>query len=88
MKKRPGLAHILKKNIIYIIAFCRIIGVGFLVNGHNPALFVYFFFFTNGKYSINLTIEDKGVDGVLGTRTWGGRMLAQTNPLSYGGTPY
>ena len=39
------------------------------------------------KYSTNLTMNDKFVDGVLGTRTWGCRGQVQANPLSYGGTP-
>ena len=35
-----------------------------------------FSFFPHDKYSTNLTIKYKSVDGVLGTRTWGGRMVA------------
>ena len=40
--------------------------------GQNQPLFVYFRSFHCAK--INLTIIDKSVDGVLGTRTRGGRM--------------
>ena len=43
-----------------------------------PGLFfVYFRSFRNAKTnrcSTNLTLNDKSVDGVLGTSTWGGRM--------------
>ena len=31
-------------------------------------------FFSHDKYSTN-TINDKSIDGVVGTRTWGGRMV-------------
>ena len=44
-----------------------------------PCLFI-FSLFSHDKYSTN-TINDKRLDSVLGTRR-----LAQTNPLSYGGT--
>ena len=37
-------------------------------------LFVYFSFFSHDNYITNLTINDKSVDGVLGTQTQGGRM--------------
>ena len=36
---------------------------------------LYLFIFSHDKYSTNLTINDKSVDGVVGTRTWGGRMV-------------
>ena len=44
--------------------------------GQTRPLFVYFLFFSQykDKYWTNLTLYDKSVDGVLGTRTWGGRM--------------
>ena len=42
--------------------------------GQARPLFVVFSFFSNDKYSTN-TIYEKSVDGVLGTRTWGGRMV-------------
>ena len=42
----------------------------------NTASFCLFLFFSNDKYySRNLTKNDTSVDGVLGTRTWGGRMV-------------
>ena len=44
-------------------------------NGPNPASFCLFSFFSHDKFSTNLTINDKSVDGVLGTRTRGGRMV-------------
>ena len=40
-----------------------------------PGLFLFNSFFSHDKYSTNLTINDKSIDGVLGTWTWGGRML-------------
>ena len=40
-----------------------------------PGLFLFISFFSHDKYSTNLTINDKSIDGVLGTRTLGGRML-------------
>ena len=44
--------------------------------GPNQASFVYFRSFHNArtKYSTNLTINDKSIDGVLGSQTQGGRM--------------
>ena len=39
------------------------------------------------KYSTNFTINDKSIDEVLGSRTRAAWWKAQTNPLSYGGTP-
>ena len=42
-----------------------------------PGLFlVYFCSFSQhkDKYSTNLTINDKSIDGVLGSRTWGSMM--------------
>ena len=45
----------------------------FFKNGPNPASFCLFSFFSHDKYSTN-TINDKSIDGVLGTRTRGGRM--------------
>ena len=38
-------------------------------------LFVHFSSFSHDKYSTNLTINDKSVDDVLGTRTRVGRMV-------------
>ena len=46
----------------------------FFRNGPNPAYFCYFLFFSHDKYSTN-TINDKSIDGVLGTRTQGSRMV-------------
>ena len=48
--------------------------VFFIKNGPNPASFGLFSFFSPDKCSTN-TINDKSVDGVLGTRTRGGRMV-------------
>ena len=46
----------------------------FKKNGQTTASFCLFSFFSPDKYSKN-TINDKNVDGVLGTRTQGGRMV-------------
>ena len=45
-----------------------------LKNGPNPASFCLFSFFSHDKYSTN-TINEKSVDGVLGTQTRSGRMV-------------
>ena len=50
----------------------------FLKNGPNPAsfcLFLFFFSHCKEKYSTNLTINYKSIDGVLGTQTRGSRMV-------------
>ena len=44
------------------------------LNGPNPASFCLFSYFSYDKYSTN-TINEKSVDGVLGTRTQGSRMV-------------
>ena len=43
-------------------------------NWPTQASFCLFLFFLQDKYSTNLTINYKRVNGELGTRTWGGRM--------------
>ena len=58
----------------------------FLLKMAQTRPFYLLLFFSHDKYSAN-TINDKSVDGVLGIRTRGGRMVGQTNLLSYGGTP-
>ena len=42
--------------------------------GQTWPLIVYFSFFSHDKYSTN-TINDKSIDGVLGTQAQGGRMV-------------
>ena len=42
--------------------------------GSRPQSCTLFSFFSHDKYSTNLTINDKSVDGMLGSWTWGGRM--------------
>ena len=61
--------------------------VFFIKNGPNPASFGLFSFFSPDKCSTN-TINDKSVDGVLGTRTRGGRMVGadESTELWYYGT--
>ena len=46
----------------------------FLKIGQNPASFCIFSFFSHDTYCRNI-INDKSVDGVLGTQTRGGRMV-------------
>ena len=43
-------------------------------------LFVYFRFVSRDKYSTKLTINDKRIDGVLGTQTQGSRMVDADEP--------
>ena len=60
----------------YVRCQCRIAwpdGYIFL-NGPNPSSFCLFSFFSHDKYS-TITINEKSIDGLLGTRTWGGRMV-------------
>ena len=52
------------------------------LNGPNPASFSLFSFFSQDKYSTNLTINDKSIDGVLGTRTQGGRMVGADESIA------
>ena len=40
-----------------------------------PRLFLFIFVLFTKKYSTNLTINDKSVNGVIGTRSQGGRMV-------------
>ena len=47
----------------------------FLKKWAKPGLFLFISFFSHDKYSRNLTINDKSIDGVFGTRTRGGRMV-------------
>ena len=49
--------------------------ISFFENGPNPASFCLFPFFSQDKYSTNLTLNDKSINGVPRTRTWGGRMV-------------
>ena len=44
-------------------------------NGPNSTSFCLFSFFSHDKQSTNLTKNDKSVDGLLGTRTRGSRMV-------------
>ena len=44
------------------------------LNGPSPASFCLPSFFSHDKYSTN-TKNDKSVDGMLGTRAWGGRTV-------------
>ena len=45
------------------------------LNGPNPASFCLFLFFLQYKYSTNLTINDRSIDGVLGIRTQDSRVV-------------
>ena len=46
----------------------------FFKNGPNPASFGLFSFFSHDKYSTNI-LNEKSLDGVLGTQTRGSRMV-------------
>ena len=46
------------------------------LKGQTRPYFCLFSFFSHDKYSTNLTMNDKIVDDVLGTRTQGGKMVA------------
>ena len=53
--------------------------VFYVKNGPNPASFCLFFVLFShckDKYSTNLTINDKCIDGVLGSQTRGGRIVS------------
>ena len=52
----------------------RLIGWIYFYIWAKPGLFCLFFFFSQDKYSTNLTISDKSIYGLLGTRTCGSRM--------------
>ena len=54
---------------------CRDLISSFFKCAKPGAFFVYFHSFSHDKYSTNLTVNDKSVDGVLGTRTRGGSMV-------------
>ena len=47
----------------------------FKQNGPNPASFVYFRPFHNTMTNTVHNLTNKYIDGVLGTRTWGGRVV-------------
>ena len=53
-----------------------------------PGLFCLFWFFSYDKNSPNLTINDKSVDGVLGIRTGGGRMVGAEKSTELRRHPY
>ena len=63
----------------------------FLVKlGQNPTSFLFIFVLflhCKDKYSTNLTINDKSVDGVLGSQTWGGRMESEDEFTELWGHP-
>ena len=60
----------------------------FLKNGPNPATFCIFSFFSHDKYSRNLTINDKSIDGVLGIQTGGGSMVGADKSTELWRHPY
>ena len=45
------------------------------INGPHPASFCLFSFFSRYNYSTNLMINDKSIDGVLGSQSQGLRMI-------------
>ena len=82
-KLRGPLVDTHQLKLISVEKFTRIkqckrlnkVGLGLVhifYNGPTPASFCLFSFFSHDKYSTNLTVDDKSIDGVLGTRTRGG----------------
>ena len=66
---RNKLGSFQKRCVWYTKSYCK--------NGSNPASFLFIFVLFShrmDKSSTNLTIIEKSVDGMLGSRTWGGRM--------------
>ena len=59
-----------------------------LKNGSNMASFCLFLFFSHDKYSTNLTIKNKSIDGVLGTQTLSGRMVGTDESTELWWHPY
>ena len=51
--------------------------------GQTRPLFVYFRSF----HKTNFTVNDTSVDGGIGNRTWGGRMVGADEFTELGGTP-
>ena len=67
-KDRYEMLHKTHKRLGRLILF---------LNGPNPASFLFIFVLFShcmDKYSTNLTINEKSVDDMLGSRTRGGRM--------------
>ena len=58
------------------------------LNTPNPASFCLFSVSSRNKYSTNLTINDKSIDGVLGTQTWGGRMVGAYEMVDFAAAPH
>ena len=82
-KLRGPLVDTHQLKLISVEKFTRIkqckrlnkVGLGLVhifYNGPTPASFCLFSFFSHDKYSTNLTVDDKSIDGLLGTRTRGG----------------
>ena len=78
-----GKYHCMADLLFYLFwlscfTFVKLIYLIFKKNGPDLAFFLFVRSFHNAKtninYSTNLTINDKSIDGVLGTRTRGGRM--------------
>ena len=59
----------------------------FLKKWTKPGLFCLFLFFSHDKYSTN-NINEKSVDGVLGTRTRGSRMVGADESTELWWHPY
>ena len=56
------------------------VGKLFLFKWAKPASFCLILFFSNDNYSTNLTLNDKSVDVVFGTRTQGSRIVGADEP--------
>ena len=73
--KGVKICHKLFKTIVHCLLFQSHSGKIVKKIGPNPASFCLFSFFSHDIYSTNLTINDENIDGVLGTWTWGSRIV-------------
>ena len=69
----PGLQ--VRNFIIYETLLPRSFNSQYLCIRQIRPLFAYFLFFSSYKYSTDMTIKDKSLDGMEGTQIWGGRMV-------------
>ena len=74
--KRSSIISMSMPRIIFVLAERKVWKTYFFKNGQNPASFCLFLFFSIDKHYTN-TINEKSIDGVLGTRTQGGRMVGE-----------
>ena len=62
--------------VVYQVRSCTLKSLFFIFKWSKPRLFLFIFFlFACQILSTNLTINDKSIYGVLGSWTWGGRVV-------------